>query len=54
MGKRRELWKCKRDSSRLWRKNKCRSQKTREVGDSRRVRPQKRETTREIYSKDVV
>ena len=54
MGKKRSFGECKRSSSRVQGKDKCRSKETEKIGYGRRKRLQEGRITREIYSKDIV
>ena len=49
-----ELRKHQESGSRIQRKNKHKSQKTEEARSSRRMRLQKEEVTRKVYSKNIV
>ena len=54
MGKEGRLGEHKGSSSRIWRKDECRSEMTREDGYSRRKRLQERGATGEVYSEKFI
>ena len=54
MGKRGELVKYKKSSSRVWREAKYRSEEARKVRCGRRKKLKKRRVTREVHGKNVV